>query len=517
MNKEKGIAHCAVISPSQIIAAHNDKSLWKTPVESPLLVAGLERRELVTILEGMTYHTLIPITGKEDEYLGAIDIGTPRSIVDQKIRNILLRSGELFLLFLVVAFISISLLTHLLIIKPIGHLVTIAQKIAKGELRHIMPAQKETRAALSRRKVSSNEIELLRASFSGMITYLQEMAHVAACIASGDLRQQIIPRSPDDILGTSFQQMSTYLSSVASVATAIAEGDLRQSVQPANEHDILGHAFHKMETLRHLVTQIIAETEKLRKVSNMFSQISEQIVNDAEQTSQQIHTVSSHSQKFSENMQNVATSTEELSASVREIVKNTDNATHIITDAVKMVEAANTSITALEGSSHEIGNITGVIAEITQQTNLLALNASIEAARSGDSGRGFAVVANEVKELARQSASATEDIAHKVETMQSDSSVTMSSVTHVSDSIQQVYDISLAITSAIEEQAATTESISHTIADISHGSSEVSQAMAHVTGVTQNMMERAQRVRQAAEELDRLGSQLQQLTDTFKV
>ena len=514
-NKAKHVAHVAIIDPSGVIASHNDKAFWKTPVQSPGLLTALQRHAQTAVLDGSTYHTLIPIVGTNGVYLGAFDIGVPKSAIDQKIYSVLLRSGGLFGLFLILTFFAISVLVHLLVTKPIRDLVSVGKQIARGELVQTLQTSKENNISL--KKKASDEIAALTVVFHDMVIYLQDMAHAATRIASGDLSQEITPRSDNDVLGTAFQRMSTYLNQMASVATAIADGDLRHEIQPNTTQDVLGQAFYNMKSLRQAISHIMTESEHIRDASKAISQISVQMTADAEQTSQRVQTVSAKSQQVNDNMHNVSTATEEMSSSIREIAHNAGDVMQVVTTAVDTATAANTTIRDLEIRSQEIGEIVKVITTITQQTNLLALNATIEAARAGESGKGFAVVAHEIKELSREIAVSADDIIHKIETMQSSTAGATEAITKVLTSIHQVQEFSQSISSAVEEQAVTTNEISRNLADASAGSDEVTQAMTDVAAVTHNTMERVLNVQHAAEELATLADQLQQLLGKFQV
>jgi methyl-accepting chemotaxis protein len=162
---------------------------------------------------------------------------------------------------------------------------------------------------------------------------------------------------------------------------------------------------------------------------------------NAEETSAQSHAVSAASEQVSKSTQTVATGIEEMDASIREIAKNASDAARVATTAVKVAEATNAKIAKLGESSLEIGNVIKVITSIAQQTNLLALNATIEAARAGEAGKGFAVVANEVKELAKETAKATEEISLKIAAIQSDTQGAVEAIDQISTVINQINDI----------------------------------------------------------------------------
>lgn len=158
-----------------------------------------------------------------------------------------------------------------------------------------------------------------------------------------------------------------------------------------------------------------------------------------------------------------------------------------------------------------------MITTITQQTNLLALNATIEAVRAGESGRGFAVVANEVKDLARETASSAEDITHKVEAIQLSSQEAITAITEVSQIIHQVNDISHAVATSIKEQSAMTNEIAQNITEATEGSKDSTTAISGVATVTQNSLQQAKEVQDAAEGLVELAEQLQQLITGLKM
>ena len=184
---------------------------------------------------------------------------------------------------------------------------------------------------------------------------------------------------------------------------------------------------------------------------------------------------------------------------------------------MQTAQAANATIGKLGESSVEIGEVINVITSIAQQTKLLALNATIEAARAGEAGKGFAVVANEVKELARQTAKATEDISRKITAIQSDTNGAVEAIGTISTVINQVNDISGTIATAVEEQSATTNEISRNVADAAKGSGEITQNIAGVAEAAQGTSTSAQESQKAANELVEMAARLRQLVEQFKI
>ena len=168
-------------------------------------------------------------------------------------------------------------------------------------------------------------------------------------------------------------------------------------------------------------------------------------------------------------------------------------------------------------SSAEIGQVIKVITSIAQQTNLLALNATIEAARAGEAGKGFAVVANEVKELAKETAKATEDISQKIEAIQTDTGGAVEAIGRISDIINQVNDIQGTIASAVEEQTATTNEIGRNVAEAATGTTDISNNVAEVAQIAKGASEGAHDTLTASQQLARMAAELQQLVSRFQV
>jgi methyl-accepting chemotaxis protein len=186
-------------------------------------------------------------------------------------------------------------------------------------------------------------------------------------------------------------------------------------------------------------------------------------------------------------------------------------------EALKAATQANATVVKLGESSAEIGQVVKVITSIAQQTNLLALNATIEAARAGEAGKGFAVVANEVKELAKQTAKATEDISHRIAAIQSDAKGAVEAIKMISSIIGQVKDISSTIATAVEEQSATTSEMSRNVTEAAKGSGEVAKNITGVAQAAQNTSHGASESQRAAQSLAQMSTELRELVGQFKI
>ncbi len=250
--------------------------------------------------------------------------------------------------------------------------------------------------------------------------------------------------------------------------------------------------------------------------SEELKAVSQQMSANAEETSSQSTVVSAAAEQVSKNVQTVATGTEEMGASIREIAKNASEAARVAAQAVKVAEGTNATVAKLGESSAEIGNVVKVITSIAEQTNLLALNATIEAARAGEAGKGFAVVANEVKELAKETAKATEDISKRIEAIQADTRNAVEAISEIGDIIKQINDISTTIASAVEEQSVTTNEITRNITEAAQGSGEIAQNISGIMQAAQSTTSGATDTQDAAGELSKMAAELQNLVGQFR-
>ncbi|MBI5767718.1 MAG: PAS domain S-box protein [Verrucomicrobia bacterium] len=265
--------------------------------------------------------------------------------------------------------------------------------------------------------------------------------------------------------------------------------------------------------LKSTLETVASNALTLSSASEELSATAQTMSSNSEETSAQSNVAAAAAEQVSKNVTTVATSAEEMSASVKEIAKNAAEAARVGTAAVKVANDTNSTVLKLGESSTEIGKVIKVITSIAQQTNLLALNATIEAARAGEAGKGFAVVANEVKELAKQTAAATEDISAKIEAIQTDTKGAVGAIGQISKIINQINDIQNTIASAVEEQSSTTNEIARNAAEAAKGATEITKNITSVSQAARSTSEGAAHTLSASDELAKLSAGLKQIVD----
>ncbi|MEG3860867.1 methyl-accepting chemotaxis protein [Microcoleus sp. herbarium12] len=364
-------------------------------------------------------------------------------------------------------------------------------------------------------------------SMAGHLTaQVRNIAEVSTAVAQGDLSKKITVDAQGEILelkdtlNTMVDQLNTFADEVTKLAKEVVSGQLGGQATVPN---INGTWKDLTDNVNVMAANLTAQVQQIAEVAIAVSSASEELIGEsqsmgavAEETSAQAGTVSAAADLVNTNTQSVATGIEEMNVSIKEIAKNAAEAAMVAHSAVNMAQSTNQTITKLGISSAEIGNVVKVITSIAQQTNLLALNATIEAARAGEAGKGFAVVANEVKELAKQTAAATEDISKKVEAIQADTKSSVQAIAQITSIINQISDFQTTIASAVEEQTATTTEIARNVNQVAIGSSEIARNITSVADAAGSTATSASNTQNSAMELSKTAAQLQELVNQFK-
>ena len=269
------------------------------------------------------------------------------------------------------------------------------------------------------------------------------------------------------------------------------------------------------ESMGSLLAEITEHATSLAGASEELTATATQLSGGAEDTAAQAALVASASEQIGASIASVAGSTEEMTASIDEIARSAADAAAVGLEAVREAERTNVTVAKLGESSADIGKVTRVITSIAQQSNLLALNATIEAARAGDAGKGFAVVANEVKELARETARATDEISTKIEAIQQDTARSVEAIGRIGQTIIRINDIQTTITAAVEQQLAATKEIARGVSEVSQGADQITDNVSATAEMARTSAGGAADTEKAATELAHLAAELEQLVTDF--
>ena len=369
----------------------------------------------------------------------------------------------------------------------------------------------------------NGDFNLIKNNLNACIDAINQQAQAAQAIAAGDLSAAIKVRCEADVVAKSLVGVSTALQGMVAdtviLSKAAADGRVGVRADATKHQGEYRKIIEGMnQTLEAVVAPLKATAESastLASSSEELTAVSQQMAGNAEETATQANVVSAASEQVSKNVASVASASEEMQASIREISKNANESARVAKNAVNVAHSTNETVKKLGESSQEIGNVIKVITSIAQQTNLLALNATIEAARAGEAGKGFAVVANEVKELAKQTAKATEEISRKIEAIQGDTKGAVKAIEEIGTIINQINDISNSIASAVEEQTATTNEIGRSVTEAAKGVGDIAKNIGGVAMAAKNTTQGANDTQKASQELSHMAAQLQKAVSKF--
>ncbi|MCK6448012.1 MAG: methyl-accepting chemotaxis protein [Planctomycetes bacterium] len=315
------------------------------------------------------------------------------------------------------------------------------------------------------------------------------------------------------------EELKAKVDRLLAAVDAAARGDLTVAV-PIRGEDAIGRMGTGLERLltdmRASISRIRDNAQKLSGASKTLTSVSSTMTDEASTTSERASVVSTVTTQLSHNVQTVAAGTEQMSNSIQEISRNTAEAASVARRAVTVAEETNAAVSRLGTSSEEIGQILKVITSIAQQTNLLALNATIEAARAGEAGKGFAVVANEVKDLAKETAKATEDIRTKIDAIQQDTSGAVAAIEQIGEIIRSIDRLQTSIAGAVEEQHATTQEITANLNEAAKGSNQIVESIKEVAGAAHSTKNGATNTSKVSQDLSGMSGELLELVGRFR-
>ena len=333
-----------------------------------------------------------------------------------------------------------------------------------------------------------------------------QMTGVMRSLSEGELSVEIPGTGRGDEIGQMAASVEVFRANMIKNEEMQAEQEKARELREARSRRIDGVT----ETFDNAVS------EALRSVASATTELdstAQSMVNIADNTQTQAGSVAAASGEASSNVEMVAAAAEQLASSIREIGQQVSESTRISAEASEQADHTRESVVGLDQAARKVGEIVGLISDIAEQTNLLALNATIEAARAGEAGKGFAVVASEVKNLATQTAKATEDITAQISAMQSETTSAVSAIRTISETVARVSEIATGIASAVEEQNSATNEISRNVQEAAQGTQMVS---ANISSMTEGAQDTGAAANQVLETAREVAQQSNMLNDTVR-
>ncbi len=488
-------------------------------------------REQIKRVDGTDYWVATPIVvpGTSDRvgtFLLRYDVGIIKDISMARVVNqIAVAAGLLlFLIFMLV------IVTRRMLSKPLTDITSATATIAAGNYEQAVPYcdRNDEIGAISRAvdilRTTGLEAEALRRQTEAARAAADEQREAAE--ASERARREESDRQIKDELAKAeadaerSAELNRRIEQLRLAVNAASAGDFTYQITNDDNDDDLANVANALTKLfSELNTSIVEIGDTARELNGAahdLTSLSSTITNSAKHNAEQASLATDTSRQVRLSVDTAETSTNQMNASIKDILTNTKEVATVVASAVELAQSTGVNVRQLAESSQGIGNVIKVITSIAEQTNLLALNATIEAARAGDAGKGFAVVANEVKDLAKETARATEEIEQRIDCIQADTETAVKSISNINEIVQHISEIQATVASAVDEQASTTSEINLNIVEVSQGNSKIGDLITEVSARSNDSLASAGNITQAAAQMDGLAVKLNTLMNRFQ-